>query len=79
MMTPTGRAAARRLGLSHREVEVVEHLMAGRDTSEIAERLHLEPQTIRNITHRIGRKLGVSGRLRIVARAHELDAGTREG
>lgn len=79
MMTPTGRAAARDLGLSIREVEVIELLMDGCDNAEIAARLHLEPQTIRNITHRIGRKLGVSGRLRIVARAHRLNGASHDG
>lgn len=73
MTTPRGRVAASRLGLTRRELDVIALLVRGHDTQEIAGRLHLQPQTIRNITHRIGRKMGVSGRLRIVAMAHDLD------
>lgn len=61
-----------RHGLTPREVRIVGLLMRGHGTQEITERLHVHPQTVRNSTHRIGVKLGVSGRLKIVARAHEL-------
>ena len=73
----TGRPARRRRaagphGLTPRQVEIVALLMRGHGTKEIADRLYLRPQSVRNAIHRIGVALGVSGRLRIVARAREL-------
>lgn len=59
-------------GLTDRELQIVALLMRGCGTEEITQRLHVHPQTVRNSTHRIGVKLGVSGRLKIVARAREL-------
>jgi ATP/maltotriose-dependent transcriptional regulator MalT len=69
---PSHDGAVERLGLTEREVEIVRLLMRGFSTAEITAALHVHPQTVRNNTHRIGVKLGVSGRLKIVARAREL-------
>jgi two-component system, NarL family, nitrate/nitrite response regulator NarL len=60
------------LGLTPSEAEIVQCLLRGLGTGEIAARLSLGAQTVRNKTHRIGRKLGVSGRAAIIARALEL-------
>lgn len=59
-------------GLTPSEREVVTCLLRGLGTAEIASRLCLGEQTVRNKTHMIGRKLGVSGRPRIIARVLEL-------
>jgi ATP/maltotriose-dependent transcriptional regulator MalT len=70
---PSGHdGAIERFGLTERELEIIGLLMRGFSTDEITAELHVHPQTVRNNTHRIGVKLGVSGRLKIVARAREL-------
>jgi two-component system nitrate/nitrite response regulator NarL len=68
---PSGLRAAQSLGLTEREIEVVELLAASRTNREIAESLYLSSNTVRNHVHRIARKLGVSTRLEIVLRAAE--------
>ena len=52
----------RRLQLSSREWEVLQHLRDGRSTSEIAERLFVSPVTVRSHVAAILRKLGVADR-----------------
>lgn len=69
---PGNDDAADRFGLTGREIEIIGLLMRGFSTEEMTAVLHVHPQTVRNNTHRIGVKLGVSGRLKIVARAREL-------
>ena len=68
-------------GLTARELEIVRLLMRGCGTGEITALLNIHPQTVRNSTYRIGLKLGVSGRLKIVARAREMgiDASDHDG
>ncbi|MGI9578350.1 MAG: response regulator [Microthrixaceae bacterium] len=61
------------LGLSEREMEVVELLANSWTNRQIADALYLSPNTVRNHVHRIAGKLGVSTRLEIVLRA--ADAG----
>jgi DNA-binding CsgD family transcriptional regulator len=57
------RAAAAALGLSAREVEVLELLVAGRSNGEIAERLFITRKTAAvHVTHILD-KLGVSNRV----------------
>lgn len=58
-------------GLTDQEREIVRCLSRGLGTPDIARLLCLAPQTVRNKTSRIGLKLGVSGRLEIVAKALE--------
>lgn len=62
-------AADAAFGLTSQEREIIRCLARGRGTPEIARVLCLAPQTVRNKTSRIGLKLGVSGRLEIVAKA----------
>ena len=58
-----------RFGLSAQEVELVRCLSHGLGTVDIGRQLSIGPQTVRNKTSAIGAKLGVSGRLEIVAKA----------
>jgi DNA-binding CsgD family transcriptional regulator len=50
------------IGLSHRETEVLEHLLAGRTSVEIARRLFLSPYTINDHIRHIFDKAGVHNR-----------------
>ncbi len=60
---PDPRAAAAALGLSAREIEVLELLVAGRSNGEIAERLFITRKTAAvHVTHILD-KLGVSNRV----------------
>lgn len=61
-----------RIGLTPSERELVDCLLRGMDTAGISRRLSVGEQTVRNKTHAVGRKLGVSGRARIIARVLEL-------
>lgn len=56
-------------GLTAREYEVIRCWDVGWGTPEIASRLCVGEQTVRNMTSAIGRKMNVSGRLEIVAKA----------
>lgn len=51
-----------------REREIVELLASGRSTGEIAEQLHLSPETVKSYVSRLLRKLGASNRVELVAR-----------
>jgi DNA-binding CsgD family transcriptional regulator len=59
--------AAERFGLSRRETDVLEGLMRGEGTSEIAGRLNVAPTTVQEHVRNIGRKANVSKRSAIVA------------
>lgn len=63
-----GVIAARPYGLTTRQLELVACLRDGLRTGEIMRRMCISRQTLNNSTTAIGRKLGVSGRLEIVAR-----------
>ncbi len=56
-------------GLTAQEQEIIRCWAEGRGTPEIAARLCVGQQTVRNKTSAIGRKMRVSGRLEIVAKA----------
>lgn len=54
--------------LSQRERDIVKHLSGGRRVAEIAEDLHISPNTVRNHLKSIFRKLGVSSQVELLAR-----------
>lgn len=58
--------------LSRREQQIVELLRERLTNKEIAVRLNLSEQTIKNHVHHILRKVGVSNRLRVVERCDNL-------
>lgn len=62
---PTLRAQ-RRLGLTNREQQLVGLISEGLSNKDIANRLQLAEQTVRNHVHRMLRKLGASHRLAVV-------------
>jgi two-component system, NarL family, response regulator DevR len=68
---PTARVQ-RQLGLSRREQQVIHMLSEGLTNKEIANRLGLSQQTVKNHIHRMLRKVGANDRLAIVERWHEL-------
>ena len=53
------------LGLSAREADVVELLLAGLSHKEIAERLFIAPETVKKHTYNAHRKLGVQNRVQL--------------
>jgi DNA-binding NarL/FixJ family response regulator len=68
---PTARVK-RELGLSRREQQLIEMISEGLTNKEIAGRLNLSEQTVKNHVHRMLRKVGVSDRLMIVERWQEV-------
>jgi len=54
-------------GLTDREREVAEHLVAGLSTNEIALRMHISRHTLRDHTKMIFAKVGVSSRPELTA------------
>ncbi len=58
--------------LSDRELDVIRLLAQGCTNKQIAERLYLSPNTVRNHIHRISGKLGASSRLEVVVEASRL-------
>ena len=58
--------------LTPRQVEVLRLLEQGRSTKQIAEELHLSPETVRNHIRRLFAALGVHSRLEAVAAARVL-------
>lgn len=54
--------------LTRRERDVVRRLLAGDSTREIAENIGLSPVTVVTYLKRLGRKLGVHGRVELLAR-----------
>lgn len=71
MAYPTARVQ-RQLGLSRREQQLIHMISEGLTNKEIANRLGLSQQTIKNHVHRMLRKLGASDRLTIVERWHQV-------
>jgi PAS domain S-box-containing protein len=55
--------------LTPRQAEVLRLLEQGRSTKQIADELHLSPETVRNHVRRLFRALGVNSRLEAVAAA----------
>ncbi|WP_155892301.1 helix-turn-helix transcriptional regulator [Conexibacter woesei] len=71
------RALLEALGLSPREAEVLQQMMRGRTTAEIATALEISPRTIHKHAERIYDKLGVHDRIAAVSAAWSaLDAGS---
>lgn len=68
---PTARVQ-RQLGLSRREQQVIHMISEGLTNKEIATRLGLSQQTVKNHIHRMLRKVGANDRLAIVERWYEL-------
>jgi DNA-binding CsgD family transcriptional regulator len=64
--TPPPRA---RHGLTPRQLEVLNHLAQGHSTSQIAEQLAIQPETVRNHVRGLLRALGVHSRLQAVSEA----------
>jgi PAS domain S-box-containing protein len=58
------------LHLTPRQAEVLELLERGRTTREIADELHVSPETVRNHVKRLLRAVGAHSRLEAVAIAH---------
>ncbi|HEY7794071.1 MAG TPA: LuxR C-terminal-related transcriptional regulator [Gaiellaceae bacterium] len=72
---PERPATARRgrdVHLTPRQLEVLQLLAGGCSTAQMAERLHLSPQTVRNHVRGVLRALAVHSRLAAVSRGHEL-------
>ncbi len=55
-----------RYGLTQREGEIVELLLAGSSTQEVADRLYLSPKTVENHIYNLYRKTGVKNRIQLV-------------
>ncbi len=66
---PKARAA---LGLSARELEVLQQLAGGCSNKEIAARLHVSPNTVKTHVARLFDKLGTRRRTEAIHRAREL-------
>ncbi|MES2444717.1 MAG: response regulator transcription factor [Pseudomonadota bacterium] len=66
---PKARAA---LGISARELAVLEELAAGRSNREIAARLGVSPNTVKTHVARLFEKLGAKRRTDAINRAREL-------
>ena len=60
------------LGISARELEVLQELAAGRSNKEIAARLDVSPNTVKTHTARLFEKLGARRRTDAINRAREL-------
>ncbi|RYD89363.1 MAG: response regulator transcription factor [Sphingomonadales bacterium] len=60
------------LGISARELDVLRELAAGRSNKEIAERLHVSPNTVKTHVARLFDKLGAERRTDAIARARDL-------
>jgi DNA-binding NarL/FixJ family response regulator len=66
---PKAQAA---LGLSERELQVLNELAAGYSNKQIAARLHVSPNTIKTHVARLFEKLGAKRRTEAIRRAREL-------
>jgi DNA-binding NarL/FixJ family response regulator len=64
--------APARIGISERELEVLQHLVAGHSNKEIAQRLAVSPNTVKTHVARLFEKLGARRRTQAVLRAREL-------
>jgi DNA-binding CsgD family transcriptional regulator len=66
---PQARAA---LGISERELQVLEALAAGRSNKEIANELHVSPNTVKTHVAKLFEKLEVRRRTEAILKAREL-------
>ena len=60
------------LGVTPRELEILELIAAGLSTREIAERVHVSENTVKTHSSRLFDKLGARRRTQVVQRAKEL-------
>jgi DNA-binding CsgD family transcriptional regulator len=65
-------AAVRSLGLSPREVEMLEALASGESNKEIARRFGISPNTVKTHVARVYEKLGVQKRVQALEKARFL-------
>jgi len=65
-------AAIRSLGLSPREVEILEALAAGESNKESARRLGISPNTVKTHVSHVYEKLGVQRRVQAIEKARLL-------
>ena len=65
-------AAIRSLGLSPREIDVLDRLAAGESNKEIARRLGISPNTVKTHVARVYEKLAVERRIQAVEKARLL-------
>ena len=65
-------AAARSLGLSPREMEILAALALGDSNKELARRLAISPNTVKTHVARIYEKLGTSRRVQAIEKARQL-------
>ncbi|MEA3036373.1 MAG: hypothetical protein QOH04_2145 [Sphingomonadales bacterium] len=71
--SPTGNPAAQAsLGISDRELAVLEALADGRSNKEIASLLHISPHTVKTHVARLHEKLEARRRTEAIARARAL-------
>jgi len=68
---PNTRAQAT-LGISERELEVLEQLAAGKSNKEISSSLNVSPNTVKTHVSRLYEKLEVSRRTEAILKAREL-------
>jgi DNA-binding NarL/FixJ family response regulator len=66
-------AALTELGISPREVEVLDLLAAGHANKVIARRLAISPNTVKTHVARLFEKLGTQSRAQAIAKARQLD------
>lgn len=66
-------AAIKSLGISTREVEVLDMLAAGHANKVIARNLDISPNTVKTHVAKLFEKLGVASRTQAIGRARELD------
>lgn len=65
-------AAARSLGLTHRECEILELLASGRSNKELARALDISPNTVKTHLARVYEKLEVQRRVQAIEKARWL-------
>ena len=63
---PTASEPIPRIYLTSREIEVVQLLVRGQSNAEIAARMGIQLQTVKNMLSALYAKLGVSTRLQLV-------------
>jgi DNA-binding NarL/FixJ family response regulator len=56
----------KRNGITRREGEIVEHICKGMTNQEIADKLFISLQTVKDHTHRIYLKLDVKNRMQLI-------------
>lgn len=64
--------AIEQLGLTERELEILDHLTLGKSNKQIARDLHLSPNTIKTHLTNLYDKLGAKNRTQAVIKANEL-------